>query len=81
MVRARSWYLSGMPTYDFRCGSCGHAFEVTAHIADRDARAVCPKCGSRQVKTVFGSFAVGKGGSGADLLSRVGGAALGAPKP
>ena len=74
-----------MPTYAFRCGKCGHEFEVTAHIADRDERAVCPKCGSREVKTVFGSFAVGgagKSGSGSDLLSRgFSGAALGAPKP
>ena len=56
-----------------------------AHIADRDEKAVCPRCGSREVETVFGSFAVGgagKSGSGGDLLSRgFSGAALGAPKP
>jgi putative FmdB family regulatory protein len=74
-----------MPTYEFKCVNCGHDFEVTAHIADRDKKAVCPQCGSRDVTTVFGAFAVGgggKSGSGSDLLSRgFTGAALGAPKP
>ena len=84
MAEAPAWYLPSMPTYEFRCAKCGHEFEVTAHIAERDEKAVCPRCGSRDVKTVFGSFAVGgvKIGSGSDLLSRgFGGAALGAPKP
>ena len=85
MAKASAWYLSIMPTYAFRCATCGHEFEVTAHIADRDEKAVCPTCGSREVETVFGSFAVGgggKSGSGSDLLSRgFSGAALGAPKP
>jgi putative FmdB family regulatory protein len=84
MAKASAWYVPYMPTYAFRCGNCGHEFEVTAHIADRDEKAVCPACGSRDVSTVFGSFAVGgmgKSGSG-DLLSRgFSGAALGAPKP
>ena len=82
MVGASRWYLLGMPTYEFRCAHCGHTFEVTAHIADRDEKAVCPECGSRDVKTVFGAFAVGKSGAASDLLRRgFGGAALGAPKP
>ena len=85
MTRASRWYLKAMPTYEFRCAHCGHDFEVTAHIADRDDKAVCPKCGSREVKTVFGSFALGAGlksASSSDLLSRgFAGAALGAPKP
>jgi putative FmdB family regulatory protein len=81
MVRTPWWYLTDMPTYEFRCAQCGHAFEVTARIADRDEKAVCPECGSRKVATVFRAFAVGKGGAGADLLSRVGSASLGAPKP
>ena len=85
MATASPWYVLYMPTYEFRCAKCGHDFEVTAHIADRDEKAVCPKCGSKEVETVFGSFAVGgagKGGSGSDLLSRgFSGAALGAPKP
>jgi putative FmdB family regulatory protein len=71
-----------MPTYEFRCADCGHTFEVTAHIADRDEKAVCPECGGRDVKTVFRAFAVGKSGASSDLLSRgFGSAAMGAPKP
>jgi len=74
-----------MPTYEFKCSHCGHDFEVTSSIAERDEKAMCPKCGSREVRTVFGSFAVGGARRGADpggLLQRgFGGAALGAPKP
>ncbi len=31
-----------MPLYDYRCGSCGTAFE---EIAKADDKPVCPKCG------------------------------------
>jgi putative FmdB family regulatory protein len=39
-----------MAVYDFRCTKCGKKFEVTCHIAEREAKAVCPKCGSHQVE-------------------------------
>lgn len=74
-----------MPTYAFRCSHCDHDFEVESSIAARDENAVCPKCGSREVRTVFGRFAVGGARSGTDsgrLLQRgFGEAARGAPKP
>jgi len=62
-----------MPTYDFRCGACGHEFERRSSIAERDEKAVCPKCGSRRVQTVIRAFSIG--------LPRNGGALLGAPEP
>lgn len=48
-----------MPTYDFRCSRCGHAFEAVSSFAERDEKAVCPACGSREVTTVISSFSVG----------------------
>ena len=74
-----------MPTYAFKCSRCGHGFEVTSSIADREHNAVCPDCGSREVSTVFGAFAVGgahKSGGASGLLERgFAGASRGAPKP
>ncbi len=32
-----------MPTYDYRCRKCGHAFELFHGIKD-DAKKRCPKC-------------------------------------
>ena len=46
-----------MPTYEYRCGKCGEAFEVVCSIAEREQKAVCPACGVREVNQVFGSIA------------------------
>jgi putative FmdB family regulatory protein len=42
-----------MATYEFECRECGTTFEVTCHMDEREARAVCPKCGSHAVDQVF----------------------------
>lgn len=42
-----------MATYEFRCRECGTAFEVTCHMDEREAQAVCPKCGSKAVDQLF----------------------------
>jgi putative FmdB family regulatory protein len=42
-----------MAVYEFICKSCGTEFDVTCHMDERDAQAVCPKCGSRQVEQRF----------------------------
>ena len=39
-----------MVTYEFTCKKCGTAFEVSCHMDEREAKAVCPKCGSHKVK-------------------------------
>jgi putative FmdB family regulatory protein len=39
-----------MVTYEFRCKKCGTGFEVSCHMDEREAKAVCPKCGSRKVE-------------------------------
>ncbi len=42
-----------MATYEFVCEECGAEFEATCHMDERDAQAVCPKCGSREVDQKF----------------------------
>jgi len=39
-----------MAIYEFTCKDCGTGFEVTCHMDERDAKAVCPKCGSHKVE-------------------------------
>jgi putative FmdB family regulatory protein len=41
-----------MPTYGYRCGSCGHEFEILQKIT-ADALATCPKCGGKLSKMVY----------------------------
>ena len=42
-----------MATYEFVCRECETAFEVTCHMDEREAQAVCPKCGSHKVEQVY----------------------------
>ena len=35
-------------TYEFTCKKCGNEFEVSCHMDEREAKAVCPKCGGRK---------------------------------
>ena len=50
-----------MPVYEYLCDKCGEAFDVMTSLSERDAKAVCPSCGSRDVTRKFGVFT--KGGS------------------
>jgi putative FmdB family regulatory protein len=43
-----------MPTYDFNCPDCGHAFEAFQGINDKPIK-VCPECGKRKVKRLIGA--------------------------
>jgi putative FmdB family regulatory protein len=40
-----------MPTYDFRCETCG-VFSAVRRIAERDAGCVCPQCGTAAGRTL-----------------------------
>lgn len=42
-----------MATYEFVCKKCRTSFEVTCHMDEREAQAVCPKCGSHKVEQVY----------------------------
>ncbi len=41
-----------MPTYGYRCGSCGHEFEILQRITAEPLTA-CPKCGGKLSKMVY----------------------------
>ena len=44
-----------MPTYDYECSDCGHAFEVF-HSMSADPLSVCPECNGT-VKRLIGTGA------------------------
>ncbi len=45
-----------MPTYDYVCESCGHAFEQMQSITAKSLRK-CPKCGKNKLKRLIGAGA------------------------
>lgn len=46
-----------MPTYEYQCKKCGEKFERTEHIKEHDtAKKECPKCGSKELDQILGSF-------------------------
>lgn len=53
-----------MPTYDYRCATCGHEFEAFQPITE-DPISRCPKCKKAHVKRLIGT--------GAGLLFKGGG--------
>jgi len=45
-----------MPTYDYRCDSCGHTFDEFQQMSD-DALILCPECKERSLRRLIGSGA------------------------
>ena len=45
-----------MPTYDYECDACGHAFELFQGINDSLKRK-CPECGKLKLRRLFGTGA------------------------
>ncbi|MDH3377743.1 MAG: zinc ribbon domain-containing protein [Gammaproteobacteria bacterium] len=46
-----------MPIYEYRCRKCGETFEREEHVTDHEpGKARCPKCKSKGVSQVLGSF-------------------------
>jgi putative FmdB family regulatory protein len=43
-----------MPTYEYKCEACGHAFEKFQSIMAGPIRK-CPKCGKRRVRRLLGT--------------------------
>lgn len=52
-----------MPTYEYRCKSCGHQFDAVQSFSD-DALTECPSCGEPTLKKVFGNVGITFKGSG-----------------
>ncbi|CAM3445584.1 hypothetical protein NODU109028_17225 [Nocardioides dubius] len=51
-----------MPTYQYACTECGHAFEIVQSFSD-DSLTVCPECEGR-LRKVFNAVGVVFKGSG-----------------
>jgi putative FmdB family regulatory protein len=45
-----------MPTYDYVCDACEHAFEEFQNFSD-EVLTKCPKCGKKKLRRLFGSGA------------------------
>jgi len=41
-----------MPTYEYECGACGHAFEKYQSMTEKAVRK-CPKCGKNKVNRII----------------------------
>lgn len=52
-----------MPTYEYRCKSCAHQFDIVQSFSD-DALTECPSCGEATLKKVFGNVGITFKGSG-----------------
>lgn len=51
-----------MPTYEYRCKSCDHGFEIVQSFSD-DALTTCPEC-EGPLRKVFGNVGITFKGSG-----------------
>lgn len=45
-----------MPTYEYVCSACGHAFEDFESMSAKP-QVKCPKCGKRRLRRLFGTGA------------------------
>ena len=45
-----------MPTYDYECGGCGHAYELFQSITAKPEKK-CPACGERKARRLIGTGA------------------------
>ena len=45
-----------MPTYEYRCGACGHEFELFQSIRENHKRK-CPECGKLKLQRLIGTGA------------------------
>lgn len=45
-----------MPTYDYRCNACGHAFELFQSFSE-GVKKKCPECGKLKLERLIGTGA------------------------
>lgn len=51
-----------MPTYEYRCRTCGHGFDIVQAFAD-DTLTICPACGG-ELRKIFAAPTITFKGSG-----------------
>lgn len=49
-----------MPTYGYRCASCGHQFEIVQRISEEPLKE-CPKCQGKLNKVLYPTGVIFKG--------------------
>jgi putative FmdB family regulatory protein len=49
-----------MPTYGYRCGTCGHEFVIRQRITE-EPLVTCPKCGGKLAKMLYPAGIIFKG--------------------
>ena len=52
-----------MPTYTYRCETCGHQFDIFQHFTD-DSLTECPECGKQTLHKVYSPVGIVFKGSG-----------------
>lgn len=52
-----------MPTYEYECSHCGHAFEIFQKITDKHLE-ICPKCNSKPKRLISSGAGIIFKGSG-----------------
>jgi len=52
-----------MPTYEYKCKSCGHIFDFFQKMTDEPLH-VCPKCGGEVIRVIHGGTGLIFKGSG-----------------
>lgn len=63
-----------MPTYEYECNNCGHAFEAFQSMSD-DPLKTCPQCGKDIRRLINGGSGVIFKGSGFYVTDKKGGTA------
>jgi putative FmdB family regulatory protein len=68
-----------MPTYEYKCKSCGHAFEVFQSMSDAPLKD-CPECGKEIRRVINGGSGIIFKGSGFYVNDKKGGGTGGSSK-
>jgi putative FmdB family regulatory protein len=68
-----------MPTYEYKCKSCGHSFEAFQSMSDTPLKD-CPQCGKEVRRVINGGSGVIFKGSGFYVTDKKGGSAGGGTK-
>lgn len=50
-----------MPMYEFHCEACEKSFDHMTTMSQRDAKVVCPHCGSKKTGRKLSAVGVGAG--------------------